>query len=460
MAKAKSRFVCNECGAVYPKWQGQCHECGQWNTLVEEVVAQEKKGARRSVQDGGYAGVAAGVVQSLDAVDLVRESITPSGISEFDRVLGGGLVHGSVVLIGGDPGIGKSTLLLQTVHHLSYQVRCLYVSGEESPSQIGLRAERLGLERKQIVLYAETQVERIIATALAERPDVLVVDSIQTLYSEALSAAPGSVSQLRESTAQLVRFAKMSGTTVFLIGHVTKEGAIAGPRVLEHMVDTVLYFESEAGSRFRMLRAIKNRFGSVNELGMFAMLESGLKAVNNPSAIFLSRPEGEHAGSAIMPVWEGSRALLVEVQALVDEKGGGYARRVTQGLDGGRLAMLLAVLHRHGGIAIHDMDVYLNVVGGLKITETAADLAVVAAVFSSFKGRALPLDWVIGGEIGLSGELRPVINGQARIKAAEQHGFKHIVLPKANVSRETVSGLTVHGVSHIGQVLALLEERM
>ncbi|WP_072281248.1 DNA repair protein RadA [Rappaport israeli] len=460
MAKAKSRFVCNECGAVYPKWQGQCHECGQWNTLVEEVVAQEKKGAPRSVQDGGYAGVAAGVVQSLDAVDLVRESITPSGISEFDRVLGGGLVHGSVVLIGGDPGIGKSTLLLQTVHHLSYQVRCLYVSGEESPSQIGLRAERLGLERKQIVLYAETQVERIIATALAERPDVLVVDSIQTLYSEALSAAPGSVSQLRESTAQLVRFAKMSGTTVFLIGHVTKEGAIAGPRVLEHMVDTVLYFESEAGSRFRMLRAIKNRFGSVNELGMFAMLESGLKAVNNPSAIFLSRPEGEHAGSAIMPVWEGSRALLVEVQALVDEKGGGYARRVTQGLDGGRLAMLLAVLHRHGGIAIHDMDVYLNVVGGLKITETAADLAVVAAVFSSFKGRALPLDWVIGGEIGLSGELRPVINGQARIKAAEQHGFKHIVLPKANVSRETVSGLTVHGVSHIGQVLALLEERM
>lgn len=339
-------------------------------------------------------------------------------------------------------------------------MRCLYVSGEESPSQIGLRAERLGLERKQIVLYAETQVERIIATALAERPDVLVVDSIQTLYSEALSAAPGSVSQLRESTAQLVRFAKMSGTTVFLIGHVTKEGAIAGPRVLEHMVDTVLYFESEAGSRFRMLRAIKNRFGSVNELGMFAMLESGLKAVNNPSAIFLSRPEGEHAGSAIMPVWEGSRALLVEVQALVDEKGGGYARRVTQGLDGGRLAMLLAVLHRHGGIAIHDMDVYLNVVGGLKITETAADLAVVAAVFSSFKGRALPLDWVIGGEIGLSGELRPVINGQARIKAAEQHGFKHIVLPKANVSRETVSGLTVHGVSHIGQVLALLEERM
>ena len=299
MAKVKSRFVCTQCGADYPKWQGQCHDCGAWNTLEEQVVEAPKaaSGAR-----GGYAGVAAGKVQRLDAVELVAEALLPSGISEFDRVLGGGLVAGGVVLIGGDPGIGKSTLLLQTVHHIAASRRCLYVSGEESPRQIGLRAERLGLSRERIVLYSETQVEKILATALAEAPEVLVVDSIQTLYSEALSAAPGAVSQLRECTAQLVRFAKSTGTTVFLIGHVTKEGAIAGPRVLEHMVDTVLYFESEAGSRFRMLRAVKNRFGPVNELGMFAMMEGGLKPVSNPSAIFLSRPDGEQPGSAVVPV--------------------------------------------------------------------------------------------------------------------------------------------------------------
>lgn len=457
MAKVKTQFVCNGCGAVYPKWQGQCRDCGQWNTLQEETVAPKQA---PDVKRSGYAGIAAGAVQTLDAVALVNETVIVSGISEFDRALGGGLVSGSVVLIGGDPGIGKSTLLLQTVHHLSYQVDCLYVSGEESPRQIGLRAERLGLARQQIKLYSEIQVEKIIATALAEKPQVLVVDSIQTLYSEALSAAPGAVSQLRESAAQLVRFAKSSGTTVFLIGHVTKEGAIAGPRVLEHMVDTVLYFESEAGSRFRMLRAIKNRFGPVNELGMFAMLETGLKPVNNPSAIFLSRPDGEQAGSAILPVWEGSRALLVEVQALVDEGGGGYARRVTQGLDGSRLAMLLAVLHRHGGIAMHDMDVYLNVVGGLKITETAADLAVIAAVYSSFKARALPSDMVICGELGLAGELRPVVNGEARIKAAQQHGFKHIVLPQSNLPRATIKNLQTHGVATLGAALALLDERI
>lgn len=458
MAKAKTRYVCSECGAQYPKWQGQCHECGQWNKLLEEAVPEKITAKNRQV--GGYAGVEAGAVQSLDIIELINETVTASGISEFDRVLGGGLVHGSVVLIGGDPGIGKSTLLLQTLHHLSYRLNCLYVSGEESPSQIGLRAQRLGLERKQIRLYSETQVEKIIATAIAEKPQVLVIDSIQTLYSEALSAAPGAVSQLRETTAQLVRFAKSSHTTVFLIGHVTKEGAIAGPRVLEHMVDTVLYFESEPGSRFRMLRAIKNRFGPVNELGMFAMLDTGLKPVTNPSAIFLSRPEGVQAGSAIMPVWEGSRALLVEVQALVDESGSGYARRVTQGLDSGRLAMLLAVLHRHGGLAMHDMDVYLNVVGGLKITETAADLAVIAAVYSSFKAKALPDDMVICGEVGLSGELRPVVNGEARIKTAAKHGFKHIILPKANRPRDTIKPLAIHGVSTITDALTLLEERM
>ena len=403
MAKAKSRFVCRDCGAVYPKWQGQCHECGAWNTLEEEAAPVA---APRAGKGGGYAGVAAGQVQRLDAVELQAETLVPSGISEFDRVLGGGLVRGSVVLIGGDPGIGKSTLLLQTVHHLAQSMPCLYVSGEESPRQIGLRAERLGLARERIVLFSETQIERILATAAAEQPAVLVVDSIQTLYSEALSAAPGAVSQLRECAAQLVRFAKSSGTTVFLIGHVTKEGAIAGPRVLEHMVDTVLYFESEAGSRFRMLRAVKNRFGPVNELGMFAMLENGLKPVSNPSAIFLSRPDGQQPG----------------------------------------------------GVSLHDMDVYVNVVGGLKISEPAADLAVLAAAHSSLRGVAIPRDVVIMGEVGLAGELRPVANGEARIKAAAQHGFKQVILPEGNKPRgsATMRGLQIHAVATLAAALDVL----
>lgn len=454
MSKNKTQFICTNCGANYPKWQGKCDDCGEWNTLEEQAVPEKALSRNKS---GGYAGVTAGKVQKLTEVELSQDTLIPSGISEFDRVLGGGLVRGSVVLIGGDPGIGKSTLLLQTVHQLSQTMNCLYVSGEESPRQIGLRAERLGLSRDKIVLYSETQIEKILATALAEKPEVLVVDSIQTLYSEALSSASGSVSQLRESTAQLVRFAKTTNTTVFLIGHVTKEGAIAGPRVLEHMVDTVLYFESEAGSRFRMLRAIKNRFGAINELGMFAMLESGLKPVSNPSAIFLSRPDSEQAGSAIYPTWEGSRALLVEVQALTDSGSGNYARRTTLGFDSGRLAMLLAVLHRHGGINLHDMDVYLNVVGGLKISETGADLAVIGAVYSSLRARPIPREIVLMGEIGLAGEIRPVMNGEARIKTAEQHGFKQIILPTANQPKGK-SALKIHGVSHLNQALSLLQD--
>lgn len=455
MAKAKTQFVCHECGAIYPKWQGQCRDCGSWNTLSEEIVEKARSALHSA---GGYAGVSAGEVVRLNQIELKQEVLLPSGISEFDRVLGGGLVAGSVVLIGGDPGIGKSTLLLQTVHQLAQTRACLYVSGEESPRQIGLRAQRLNLDLASIALLAETQIEKILATAMEEKPQVLVIDSIQTLFSEALSAAAGAVSQLRECCARLVRFAKSSATTVFLIGHVTKEGAIAGPRVLEHMVDTVLYFESEAGSRFRLLRAVKNRFGPVNELGMFAMLEGGLKPVSNPSAIFLARPERAQAGSAILPVWEGSRTLLVEVQALVDGGGGGYARRVTLGLDGGRLAMLLAVLNRHGGVAVHDLDVYVNVVGGLKVSETAADLAVVLAVVSSLRARALPQDLVIAGEIGLSGELRPVINGQDRIKTAMQHGFKRAILPSANAPRKPIKGFNVFAAETLAQALAHLDE--
>lgn len=453
MAKAKSHFVCQSCGAVYPKWQGRCHECGEWNCLEEEPLPDNPSTGR----GGGYAAVAAGTVQRLDQVALVADVVLASGISEFDRVLGGGLVKGSVVLIGGDPGIGKSTLLLQAVHHLAEQVSCLYVSGEESPLQIGLRGERLGLAREKILLYSETQIERILATAEAQAPQVLVIDSIQTLYSESLSAAPGAVSQLRESAARLVRYAKRTGTTVFLIGHVTKEGAIAGPRVLEHMVDTVLYFESEPGSRMRMLRAVKNRFGPVNELGMFAMLEKGLKAVSNPSAIFLSRPDGRQPGSVVLPVWEGTRALLVEVQALVDDGGGGHPRRVTQGLDASRLAMLLAVLNRHGGISMHDMDIYVNVAGGLKISETAADLAVLAALVSSLNNVPVPRDTVMIGEFGLAGELRPVVNGEARLKAAEQHGFRRILLPSANRPRGRTE-IEVFPVVNLSAALTILSE--
>lgn len=452
MSKSKTQFVCSACAAIYPKWQGQCHDCGSWDSLQEEALPEKKNKAR----GGGYAGVSAGSVQSLEHVDLKEETLIPTGISEFDRVLGGGLVRGSVVLIGGDPGIGKSTLLLQTVHQLAQKQPCLYVSGEESPRQIALRADRLKLERQRIRLYSETQIEKIIATALVEQPAVLVVDSIQTLYSEALASAAGSVSQVRECAAQLVRFAKSSQTAVFLIGHVTKDGAIAGPRVLEHMVDTVLYFESEAGSRYRMLRAMKNRFGAVNELGMFAMEEQGLKPVNNPSAIFLARPEALQIGSAIVPLWEGSRVLLLEIQALTDKSSGSYARRTTLGLDGGRLAMLLAVLHRHGGVALHDMDVYLNVVGGLKINETSADLAVLAAVFSSLRSQALPPDLVFMGEVGLSGEIRPVANGEARLKAAAQHGFRRAILPRANQPRARIQDLQLDAVTHIAQVLERL----
>jgi DNA repair protein RadA/Sms len=401
----------------------------------------------------GYTGDKDVTVTPLAAVQADAETRASTGLQELDRVLGGGLVAGSVVLIGGDPGIGKSTLLLQVLATLSGDMNALYITGEESPAQILLRAERLGVQGSDLRLVSETSVERIIETSRREKPRVMVLDSIQTLYTETLQSAPGSVAQVRESAAQLVRFAKLSGTAMFLVGHVTKEGALAGPRVLEHMVDTVLYFEGDPGERFRMLRAVKNRFGAVNELGVFAMTGAGLKEVRNPSAIFLSRHETEVPGSVVMVTWEGTRPLLVEVQALVDQSQLSNPRRVTLGLEQNRLSMLLAVLHRHGGLVTGDQDVFVNVVGGVRVTETAADLAVLLAVMSSFRNAALPGNLVVFGEVGLSGELRPVPNGQDRLNEAAKHGFKRAIIPQANRPREPVPGLEVFAADRLVQVL-------
>lgn len=452
MAKSKIQYSCTACGALSPKWAGQCGECGEWNTLVEAITAST---APRAGRFSGYAGTAGEIaVQPLAEVsadDVVRIS---TGISEFDRVLGGGLVPGAVVLIGGDPGIGKSTLLLQTLSLLSERYPTLYVTGEESPQQVSLRAHRLHLPVKALRLLPETRVETIIDICEKERPNVLVVDSIQTVYTDLLQSAPGSVAQVRESAAQLVRYAKLRGTALFLVGHVTKEGQLAGPRVLEHMVDTVLYFEGDSGSRFRVIRAFKNRYGAVNELGVFAMTEGGLKEVTNPSAIFLSRHEEQVPGSVVMVTLEGSRPLLVEVQALVDESHLSNPRRVTLGLEQNRLAMLLAVLHRHGGVATYDQDVFVNVVGGVRVTETGADLAVLLAVLSSLRNRPLPEGLVVFGEVGLAGEIRPVPNGQERLKEAAKHGFTRAIVPKGNLARKGPEGLEVIGVNRLSEALA------
>ena len=449
MAKAKSVYSCSACGAQSPQWAGQCSDCGAWNTLSEVAAIAAVPAGRLS----GYAGTAASTVTRLSAVEPDRQSRTTVGFDELDRVLGGGLVSGSVVLIGGDPGIGKSTLLLQVLASLSARLPSLYVTGEESPEQISLRAARLGIGGGDVRLFAETCVERIIETARVEQPRVMVLDSIQTLYTGNLQSAPGSVAQVRESAAQLVRFAKQEGTAIFLVGHVTKEGTLAGPRVLEHMVDTVLYFEGDAGDRYRILRAIKNRFGAVNELGVFAMTQQGLREVRNPSAIFLSRHETTVPGSVIMVTWEGTRPLLVEVQALVDPSQLGNPRRVTLGLEQNRLSMLLAVLHRHGGLMMGDQDVFVNVVGGVRVTETAVDLAVLLAIMSSFRNRALPPDLIVFGEVGLSGELRPVPNGQERLGEAAKHGFHRAIVPTANRPKRAVEGLQVTAAERLSQVL-------
>lgn len=436
MAKAKTAYVCGECGAEHNKWQGQCAECGVWNILTEFVVQPATKSAAVNPRSG-YAGVVdAPKVTKLATVAAEAEQRSATGIAELDRVLGGGLVAGSVVLIGGDPGIGKSTLLLQMLGAIGQRVRGLYVTGEESLAQVASRGQRLGIPLDGLEALAETSIERILAEAVNGRPEVLIIDSIQTIWTETLTAAPGSVSQVRESAARLVRYAKETGTSVFLVGHVTKEGGIAGPRVLEHMVDAVLYFEGESGSRFRILRAFKNRFGAVNELGVFAMGDKGLREVPNPSAIFLSAHAQPTAGSAVMVTREGTRPLLVEVQALVDQSSLGNPRRVALGLEQNRLAMLLAVLHRHGGAAVYDQDVFVNVVGGIRVQETAADLPVLLAVLSSFRDRPLPDKTVAFGEVGLSGEIRPVPNGEERLKEAATHGFLRAIVPKANAPKK------------------------
>jgi DNA repair protein RadA/Sms len=453
MAKAKTAYVCSDCGAEYSKWQGQCAECGAWNTLSAFIVQPAKSAAVNP--RGGYAGAAdAPKVTKLATIATDAEQRDPTGIAELDRVLGGGLVAGSVVLVGGDPGIGKSTLLLQMLGAIGQRVRGLYVTGEESLAQVAARGQRLGIPLEGLEALAETSIERILGEAATSKPQVLIIDSIQTIWTELLTAAPGSVSQVRESAARLVRFAKETGTSVFLVGHVTKEGGIAGPRVLEHMVDAVLYFEGESGSRFRVLRAFKNRFGAVNELGVFAMSDKGLREVPNPSAIFLSVHSQPTTGSAVMVTREGTRPLLVEVQALVDQSSLGNPRRVALGLEQNRLAMLLAVLHRHGGAAVYDQDVFVNVVGGIRVQETAADLPVLLAVLSSFRDRPLPEKLVVFGEVGLSGEIRPVPNGEERLREAATHGFLRAIVPKANApKRAKIGDLEIVGVERLADAL-------
>ncbi|HET7267398.1 MAG TPA: DNA repair protein RadA, partial [Oleiagrimonas sp.] len=452
MAKAKTAYVCADCGAEYTKWQGSCAACGAWNTLSEFVVEPATKAGAKApggARNSGYAGRTreAPKVTALAGVAAESETRTLTGMGELDRVLGGGLVEGSVVLIGGDPGIGKSTLLLQMLGQIGQQLPGVYVTGEESLAQVAARGQRLDLDLTPLRALAETCVERILEQAQVEKPRVLIIDSIQTIWTELLTAAPGAVSQVRESAAKLTRFAKETGTSVLLVGHVTKTGGIAGPRVLEHMVDAVLYFEGESGSRFRVLRAIKNRFGAVNELGVFAMSDKGLREVPNPSAIFLSGQAEPTAGSAIMVTREGTRPLLVEVQALVDQSSLGNPRRVALGLEQNRLAMLLAVLHRHGGVAAYDQDVFVNVVGGIRVQETAADLPVLLAVRSSLRDRPLQDKTIAFGEVGLSGEIRPVPNGEERLKEAAHHGFRHAIVPKANAPKSgRVGELRVIGV--------------
>ena len=455
MAKEKTTFTCNACGGTSPRWLGKCPSCGAWNTLIEQAV--ESGGGKNRLSAPTHRGLAASTaVTPLAAIEATEVARTPSGLEELDRVLGGGVVEGGVVLIGGDPGIGKSTLLLQAMDALHrIGLPTLYVTGEESGAQVALRSRRLGLDNSQVNVLAEIQLEKILATVEATQPAVVVIDSIQTVYSDQLSSAPGSVAQVRECAAHLTRAAKTTGITIILVGHVTKDGALAGPRVLEHMVDTVLYFEGDTHSNFRLVRAIKNRFGAVNEIGVFAMTEKGLKGVTNPSAIFLSQHSEPVPGSCVMVTLEGTRPLLVEIQALVDQ-GGPQARRLSVGLDKDRLAMLLAVLNRHAGVACADQDVFVNAVGGVRINEPAADLAVMLAITSSLRGKALPKGFIAFGEVGLAGEVRPAPRGQERLKEAAKLGFTVALVPKANTPKKPIPGLTLHAVERVDEAMNIV----
>ncbi|HET8598637.1 MAG TPA: DNA repair protein RadA [Castellaniella sp.] len=450
MAKARTQFLCTECGGTTSKWEGRCPHCGAWNTLQESRESAASASHR-------FAPLAASApVRRLADIEAREQVRNPTGIEEFDRVLGGGLVAGAVVLIGGDPGIGKSTLLLQALASLSARGPVLYVTGEESAEQVALRAQRLGVSGDDVDLLAEIRLEQITGALMDRHPAVAVIDSIQTLYSGELTAAPGSVSQVRECAAQLTRVAKQTGVTLILIGHVTKDGALAGPRVLEHIVDTVLYFEGDTHSSFRLVRAIKNRFGAVNELGVFAMTDRGLRGVSNPSALFLAGHARQVAGSCVMATQEGTRPLLVEVQALVDTAHVPNPRRLSVGLEGSRLAMLLAVLHRHAGVATFDQDVFVNAVGGVRIMEPAADLAVALAILSSMRDQPLPEGLLAFGEIGLAGEIRPAPRGQERLREAAKLGFRRAVVPRANLPRQPIEGLDIQAVDRVEDALSVL----
>ncbi len=454
MAKSKVAYVCNECGAESARWQGQCSECKAWNTITE--IRLGPSATTNKMQRTGYAGELTSKVQTLAEVSLAELPRISSGYKELDRVLGGGIVPGSAMLIGGHPGAGKSTLLLQTMCSLAERMPVLYVTGEESLQQVAMRAHRLGLPNDKLRMLAETSVEQICHLALQEKPAVMVIDSIQVMHVADVSSSPGSVSQVRESAAHLTRFAKQHQVAIFMVGHVTKDGTLAGPKVLEHCVDCSVLLEGDADSRYRTLRCQKNRFGAINELGVFAMTSQGMKEVSNPSAIFLNRGEAESPGSVVMVIWEGTRPLLVELQALVDYSQLANPRRLAVGAEHNRLAMLLAVMHRHGGIQMSDQDVFINVVGGVKVEETSADLALIAAMVSSFRDNPLPKDLIIFGEVGLSGEIRPVPSGQERLQEAAKHGFRQAIIPKANMPKHEITGMKIMPVTCLQEAIELL----